>query len=262
MSLMRIAARIAAVQALKGKTLVGDNVLDSQIGALDVAADGTLRTEEERPFITVYTDAAKSEDNRLRSWVDNGATEFLFEAGVTAGHTVTDPDTGESVIYPGIPGTDASFELLLDIVARQIGDAMTDPDNEWATIFARMNMGNMSVERARTSSDSAGVRLAAQQVKLTVKLVADPARGATLKPDHPLAQFFARAATLNDPVVDEKVELMQLCLAGSVPEWNVDLRRYGHTKAEGDSLLLTTPEGAEDDVEIAEIEAQPAQVAP
>ncbi len=256
MSLMRIAARVAAVQALKGKTLVGDNVLDSQIGALDVAADGTLRTEEERPFITVYTDAAKSEGNRLRSWFDNGATEFLFEAGVTAGHTVTDPDTGESVIYPGIPGTDASFELLLDIVARQIGDAMTDPDNEWATIFARMNMGNTSVERARTSNDSGGVRLAAQQVKLTVNLMPDPARGAELKPDHPLAQFFAKAATLNDPAVNGQVELMQLCLVGSAPDWKIDLRRYGHTNIEGVNLGLVPV--ADGDIGGAVAEAQVA----
>lgn len=39
MSLARIALRIAAVEALKGKTLVGDNVLDSPNGALDVQAE-------------------------------------------------------------------------------------------------------------------------------------------------------------------------------------------------------------------------------
>jgi hypothetical protein len=255
MSLMRIAARIAAVQALKGKTLVGDNVLDSQIGALDVAADGTLRTEEESPFITVYTDAAKSEGNRLRSWLDNGATEFLFEAGITAGHTVTDPDTGESVLV-GIPATDASFELLLDIVARQIGDAMTDPDNEWATIFARMNMGNTSVERARTSNDSGGVRLAAQQIKLTVSLIADPALGAELKPEHPLAQFFAKVATLNDPAINKQAELMQICLAGSAADWKVNLRRYGHTNIEGVNLGLVPV--ADGDIGGVEAEAQVA----
>lgn len=257
MALMRIAARIAAVQALKGKTLVGDNVLDSQIGALDVAADGTLRTEEEMPFITVYTDAAKSEANRLRSWFDNGATEFLFEAGVTAGHTVTDPDTGESVLI-GIPATDGGFETVLDIVARQIGDAMTDPDNEWATIFARMHMGTTTVERARTSSDSAGVRLAAQQIKVTVSLMADPVKGADLKPEHPLAQFFAKVATLDDPVVSKQVEKMQACMAGvAVPDWKMDLRRYGHTPAEG-QLLAYVPVA---DGEIGDADAD-AQVAP
>lgn len=263
MSLMRIAARIAAVQALKGKTLVGDNVLDSQIGALDVAADGTLRSEEESPFITVYTDAGKSENNRLRSWVDNGATEFLFEMGITAAHFETDPDTGESVLVGfGLPSTDANFEFSMDLVARQIGDALTDPDNEWADIFRGMHMGNMSVERARASNDSGGVRLAAQQIKLTVDLFVDPARGTELKPVSPLGRFFTKATELDDPVVNEQIELMQACLAGSAIGWKADLRRYGLTKAEGDAMLITPVEGAEADVVIAEVVAGEAEVSP
>ena len=63
MSLTMMALRIAAVQALKaGGTLVGDNVLDSQISAIDQTADGQLRSDQQRPFIAVYTDAAKSQD--------------------------------------------------------------------------------------------------------------------------------------------------------------------------------------------------------
>ncbi|MBY3434825.1 hypothetical protein [Rhizobium laguerreae] len=260
MSLMRIAARIAAVQALKGKTLVGDNVLDSQIGALDVAADGTLRTDEESPFITVYTDAGKSESNRLRSWVDNGSTEILFEMGVTAAHIVTDPDTGESTVYPGIPGTDSAFELMLDVVARQIGDAMSDPDNGWADVFRGLHLGNATIGRARTSSDGAGVRLAAQQIKLTVDLFPDPVSGVELKPAHPLAKFFAKAAEV--PELATRVDLMQACLAGSAYDWKTNLRRYGLTRAEGDAMLLTPTEGAEDDVVIGEVVVAPSEVVP
>lgn len=257
MSLTRIAARIAAVQALKGKTLVGDNVQDSQIGALDVAADGTLRTDEESPFISVYTDAAKSDDTVLRSWVGNGSTEFLFETGVAMTHVETDPDTLESVVYPGIVATDASFEFMLDIVARQIGDALSDPTNEWAEIFRSFHHGNETVERARTSNEGGGVKLAAQQIKLTVALFVDPVRGVPLKPGHPLAKFFAKAATV--PELANKVALMQAQLAGEEFEWQTSLRRYGITRTEGDNLLVTPVEGASD--LITEIVAGPAEVA-
>lgn len=260
MSLVRIAARIAAVQALRGRTLVGDNVLDSQIGALDVTADGSLRTDEDRPFIAVYADGGKSDDEMslLRAFVPNGATEFLFESGVTTAHTVTDDDSGESVVYPGIPATDANFEFLLDIVARQIGDALNDPANEWAEIFRRFVMRFEKVERARTSNDGSGVKLAAQQVKVTATLFADPVKGAELKATHPLAKFFAKAAELDDPVVTAQVALMQQQLAGTEFIWQTDLRRYGLTKEEGDAMLLTTPDGAEADIEIVEVGAQPA----
>lgn len=263
MSLTRIAARIAAVQALKGRTLVGDNVLDSQIGALEADADGSLRTDEDRPFISVYTDAAKSEGATLRSWADNGATEFLFEMGVTAAHTEFNEDTGETTLLGvGIPGTDSAFEFLLDVVARQVGDALTDPENEWAEIFRSLFWDIDRIERARTSGDGGGVKLAAQEVRLTVNLFADPVKGETLKPASPMARFFAKAATLDDPVVTAQVALMQAQIAGTPFEWQTIQRRYGLIKDEMDALLLSTPEGAEPDIELVEIDAQPAEIVP
>ena len=277
MSLNRIAARIAAVQALRGRTLVGDNVLDSQIGALDVTADGELRTDEEKPFISVYADAAKSDENMLRSWTDNGATDFLFEMGVTAAHTEFNDETGETTLVGvGIPATDAAFEFLLDVVARQIGDTLSDPENEGAEIFRKFHRGNARIERARTSGDGSGIRLAAQQIRLTVDLVADPVRGVELNPAHPLAMFFAKAATLTvpnsahdpddenspatipDPVVTAQVALMQAQLAGSEYDWQTALRRYGMTKTEGENLLIVPPEGVEADITIIEVGAAPA----
>lgn len=277
MSLNRIAARIAAVQALRGRTLVGDNVLDSQIGALDVAADGSLRTDEERPFISIYTDAAKidGDEAALRAFVVNGETEFVFEAGVTAAHVETD-DTGVSTIYPGIPGTDAAFEVHLDLTMRQIGDALSDPENEWAEIFRKFISHFVKVERARTSGAENGVRLAAQQLRVTAVLRPDPVRGVELKPAHPLAMFFAKAATVTvpnpahdpddenspatipDPVVAAQVALMQAQLSGAEYEWQSMMRRYGLTRTEADNLLLTTPEGAEPDITVVSVDAAPA----
>lgn len=257
MSLTRIAARIAAVQALRGRTLVGDNVLDSQIGALDVAADGSLRTDEDRPFISVYADAAKSDDNVLRSWVDNGATEFLFEMGITAAHTEMDEDTGETILLGvGIPATDANFEFTLDVVARQIGDTMTDPENEWAEIFRKFLRGIDRIERARTSGDGSGIRLAAQQIKVTADLIADPLRGAELKPTHALAMFFAKAEEV--PELAATVALMQAQLSGAEYDWQIMMRRYGLTRTEADNLLLTAPEGAEADITVVNVDAAPA----
>ena len=261
MSLVRIAARIAAIQALMGRTLVGENVLDSQIGALDVDADGNLRTDEDRPFVTVYADAAKADEGlpAIRSFSENGATEFLFEAGITAAHMEFNEETGESTLIGiGIPSTDAAFEFHLDIVSRQIGDALNDPNNEWAEIFRRFTRSITKIERARTSGADNGVRLAAQQIKVTAELIADPVRGTELKSTHPMAAFFAKAAELDDPVVTAQVALMQAQLAGDEYEWETALRRYGLSRKEGDAMLLTPATGAEEDIEIDEVDAAPA----
>lgn len=259
MSLIRIAARIAAVRALRGKTLVGDNVLDSQIGALEVDAAGNLRTDEDKPFISVFTDAAMSNDTELRAFVDNGDTEILFEAGIAATQITTDPDTDESVVYAGIPATDAAFEFHLDIVARQIGDALTDPANEWAEIFRRMVREHKKIERSRTSGDDKGIRLAALQIKVTADMIADPVRGSELKETHPLARFFAKAASEDDAVLDAQCALMLAQVNGVAEyDWQTALRRYGMTRTEGDNLLVTLPSGAEADIAIVEIDTQPA----
>ena len=53
MSLIRYAVRVAAVEAVRGRTLVAGNVLDSENGSLDVLADGTLRTDQDRPFSSI-----------------------------------------------------------------------------------------------------------------------------------------------------------------------------------------------------------------
>lgn len=289
MSLNRIAARIAAVQALKGKTLVGDNVLDSEIGALDVQADQSLRTDQEKPFISVYCDGSTVKGGgELRAMVVNGHTDFLFEAGITAAHVDTDPDTDTSVVYEGIPATDDNFELHLDLVMRQISDCLTDPTNEWAGVFRMFCQSFISVERNRAAR-AEGVRLAAHQMKLVVDLWPDPVRGMELKAGHPLMRFFALAETITvpnpnrtkanpdyphnsdypriedpdapefvqDPQMAAKVAMMRAQLTGDPHDWQLALRRYGMTRGEADALLLTPAEGAEADVSVVEIDVQP-----
>lgn len=232
MSLVRIAARIAAVEALKGNTLVGDNVLDSEIGAFSQGADGATRTDEDRPFIAVYTDGSENKENALRSMSVNGVTDFIFEAGVTTTMTVTDPDTLETVVMPGIPATDKAFEFYLDMIARQIADTLTSPDNAWAEVFRGLTSTFHGIKRARTSSDSSGVRLAGQQITVSAVLVNEPARGVALAETHGLSKFFALASTLPDPVVATQIALMQAQLSGTVSDYKIMQQRFGRTNAE------------------------------
>lgn len=266
MSLIRIALRIALVEALRGRTLVGDNVLDSQIGALDVAADGSLRSDQQKAWIAVYTDAASSRDSvsdiSLRALAPNAATQILIETGVTAAQLVIDPETEQSVIYPGIPDTDAAFELHSDIVMRQVSDVLADPDNAWAEIARRFILCFRSVERLRVSGDQHGTRLAAQQMRITADVVADPVRGAVLKDGSPLKAFFGHAEatlrvpnpafpdtsddeTIVDPVVASTLALMraQIDVASTPFDWQTAMRRFGFYRAEADALLITPPAG-------------------
>lgn len=268
MSLMRIALRIAIVEALRGKTLVGNNVLDSQIGALDVAADGSLRTDQQKAWIAVYTDASSSKDGSagvsLRALAPNGATQILIETGLTAAQVIVDPETEQSVVYPGIPDTDAAFELHTDIVMRQVSDALTDPLNPWAEVVRRMILSVRTVDVLRVSGDQHGTRLAAQQMKIVADIATDPVRGVTLKDGSPLEAFFSLAErtmrvvnpafpddsmdeTIVDPVVASTLALMraQIDTTPSPFDWQTLQRRFGLYRAEADALLITPPEGVQ-----------------
>lgn len=180
MSLARIAIRIAAVEALKGKTLVGDRVLDSQISALEADADGNIQIDEETPFIAVYTDAGSTINEEIAdNWMTaNGETELVFEIGITAAMMETDPDTGVAAIVGiGIPSTDRNLEFFLDMTARQIADALRDEGNAWASIFRSLYYHVVKIERLRAASEAKGVRLAGQQIRLAVHILDDPLKG-------------------------------------------------------------------------------------
>lgn len=279
MSLVRIALRIALVEALRGRTLVGDNVLDSQIGALDVAADGSLRTDQQKAWIAVYTDASTSKDGAadvsLRALVPNGATQILIETGLTAAQVLIDPETEQSVVYPGIPDTDAAFELHSDIVMRQIADVLSDPLNGWSEVARRMILSFQSVERLRVSGDQQGTRLAAQQTRIVANLVADPVRGVPLKDGSPLNAFFDQAEatlrvpnpgypdesddeTIVEPVVASTLALMRAQIDETpLPfDWQTVQRRFGIYRAEADAMLVTPPAGVPGDTTVA-IKDQP-----
>lgn len=240
MSLIRIAARTAAVEALKGRTLVADNVLDSEIGIVDINADGELNVESKQPFIAVYSDVSVADlnDTNLRSLAENGNVELVFEAGLTAAMVERDDDGTSTLIGFGFPDTDRSMERQLDLVVRQIFDALSDPDNEWAQIFKGLTRRFTEVRRGRISTSENGARRAAQQIKLKVDLVADPVKGEPGKPDSPFGKFLQYADAHGGKELQELVQLMREQLGTVSDAETVDQRRYGYTPEERNAMLL------------------------
>ncbi len=177
MSLTMMALRIAAVEALKvGGTLVGSNVLDSQISAIDQTVDGALKTDQQRPFIAVYTDNSKAEDLGDIGLRANGRVELTFNCGVSLTMGQLNKNTGVTEVIEGLPSTDAQFEAILDVVGCQICRVLTDAANPWAQVFGNLCM-LVSKSQVRSSSAAENVRLACGQIKLTVDAYADPRLG-------------------------------------------------------------------------------------
>ncbi|MBB3996882.1 hypothetical protein [Aureimonas pseudogalii] len=231
MSIARIALRIAAVEAIKGRTDVGTNVLDSPNGALDIQANGELRTEEDKPFVSVFTDEGVAESISGRGLLENGVCVLVIEAGISVAMTQTN-DLGESVLAIGVPASDRGFEFTLGLLHRQVCDALMDPDNPWGEIWRGLANRIIKIEvgSKRTSTD--GQRLAGHQARIWVDLVNDPARGEPIDPAAPIGQFLTALAASEDP--DNRVFAAKLrqVVGGDVDlDWKAHQRRYGMTRA-------------------------------
>ncbi|MBR9651912.1 hypothetical protein [Thalassovita aquimarina] len=246
MSMTMMALRIAAVQALKaGGTLVGDNVLDSQISAIDQTADGRLRSDQQRPFIAVYTDAAKSQDLAQTGLRSNGRVDIMLNSGVSLTMAQTDKATGEASIVEGFPATDAHFEAVLDVLDVQIGRVLTDPDNEWAQVFGDFVQRYVAKEHLRSSSAAENVRLAAGQTRLTVEVLADPRLGQPLAEGGAWMRFMALMEQYDVPQLAMFRQLLGAAEAGNYAEFE---RLTGMTVKDAETLRLYTFGGVQRDV--------------
>lgn len=254
--LARLAIRIATVEALKGATFVGDNVLDSQIGALDVAADGSIRSDQEKPFLSVYTDASKVEDDlALRALHRCGQIDLTIEAGVTTAMVETDADTGESqIVGIDIPATDPAMEMFLDCVDRQVANALTDPANAWAKLWRGLSSSIVKIERKRTS-DAAGTRIAAHQTVITLDLLPDPVFGEPVAETSIWAKLLAKMDEESSPYLSA---VQMLIGDGTAARPTAQQRRFGVTLDEMRAMLDgSAVDGAEPDIVSVEAEASP-----
>ena len=189
MSLCRFALRHAAVEALRGQTLVGENVKNSDFRALDIAADGALRDKSDKPFLLIYTDDAAVEGAGSQTLWENGLVEVVIESGIATAMASFDEETGETTFAGfGVAATDAGMEAALDMIDRQVATILHG-QSEWSLLFASMHDGISKIERKRATLSDSGTRLAARQIRMWVEAKGDPAWGAELAPTHYAKRF-------------------------------------------------------------------------
>jgi hypothetical protein len=241
MSIVRIALRKACVEALRGKTLAGDAVLDSEIGAISVDEYGRTVVSGNKPFVAIYTDQATATVQHVRDLNENGDTVLILQMGVADTMVVTEPDPENpgavrNVVVPSVPDASGGFEVVLDILSRQILSTLSHGSGEFAEIWRGLVASVRKIERRCLASAETGQRFAAHQIAISCSLLPDPVDEDDLDPKVPLARFFERYAALGSEEA-ELVGVLQDLIVGPASAASVVSRKLGLTGDEAVSAF-------------------------
>ncbi|MGE8942698.1 hypothetical protein ACO2I3_12355 [Leptospira interrogans] len=241
--LNRLALRLATVRALRGRTLAGNRVADSEVAAIDDVA-----AEAAAPVVIVYTDGgsftATGRDlytTKGDGRVESGYQRLVIEIAVTQRMRV---QGGEDEAHVQ-PETDAAMEFTLDIIERQITTTLMSSIEPWAEMWRRFVMDIGPRESDRGTSMREGVRFAGRQITLSVSLPKEPPHG--VSPGPLWTDFMSLAAT--DDSLAPVVPVLEAALAGTdLADWRVLAGAYGLTEAEARALGIGPADGGDDDL--------------
>lgn len=175
MTVAREVVRRLTIEALKGNTIAGDRVKDSELGPVE-----DWIYDEAKPVIVVYTDDSTTDPGSggERDLFGSGTVDLIIEIMMTQRMQVTISETGENAWVWDMPPTDAAMEMTLGWIERQVISAISHPANEWAELWRGfvLSIGQRQSRRGNSARD--GVRFAGRQIVLPVTLIRDPAPGA------------------------------------------------------------------------------------
>jgi len=238
MTLTRAALRLATVRALRDQTMAR-RVLDSEIGAPEEIAADSDRPE---PLIVVYTDDA-SYTERLGGAgpadLDNfeGAQTLFIEMLVTQRMRLEDNNGDEALIQPP---TDRRLELAVDLIERQVKNALMDPANPWAEIWRGFITDIVSLKSQRGAWQRESGRVAGRQLDIQAVLMRDPRPGADLDRHMAWGPFLTKLEGSGNAQLIRQAADFRTALAGGSAEWDAlqDMRaRFGMTPALSAAVL-------------------------
>lgn len=248
MSLARTILRIAAVQAITGKTLAGDAVFDSDIDPIDQRV-----SETPQPLVVVYTDDDQSTPNGFSDFLQGSQVELVVEVVYAGRASVTmdadGPDGPQEAEVLQLSGRDAANEILLDMIERQVVRTLTAGQGKWSQVFRGVACNCTRRLSRRGASAEQGVRFAVRQLVLTLEPIIDPVPGMPI----PAGSVWDRALTLlEDSQFGPVARMLREDIEGQpITEWRRFAGQLG-VSLETMSAIGMGPVGAEDPVPLME----------
>ena len=176
MSVVRQLIQISAVEAVRGKTLAGNDVFDSMID--DVTG---LLKDKARPLMIFSVEEChqKSAGQGERGFLNRTTVlKFMVQLAVASGKEIRDGD--DVVILTSIGDSDAAHEATLNILDREWRTALHDESNPWTQVFRGLVLGVGNMEDRRGADPETGRKHAARYLVADLSVIAEPMPGEEL----------------------------------------------------------------------------------
>ncbi len=218
MSLVALASRVAFENAVRDRTAAGKLVMNAPKEPLDRL--------KQRPVIACYTGAMKF-DPRGRdlygSMGQDQTIELIVQIYLPPGN----------VVVEGLDMTlqDAGAGLAMDLVWRQIIDALADPANPWSEVYKTIVRSYTSFASSAVLVETEkGVRVPAREISLGCKMIPEPSMGQPLPPVWQKID----AALRTDPDAVPVADIIKTMIErpAGMPSWRITQARMGYTDAE------------------------------
>ena len=161
MSIIRSLTRIAAVEALIGKTMASDRVFDSAVTPIDQRI-----TKEKKPFITVTSDDESGPISGKAIFHGERMLDLVIEIAIGSKVEVSIEGEGNTTEVIEVPHTDPATELLLDIFEDQVLSALMGAE-QWALSFRKLMPVFKNYSSRRGAQAESGIRFAARQLVIS-----------------------------------------------------------------------------------------------
>ncbi len=190
MSIVRQLLQIAAVQAMRGRTVAKEAIFDSRIGPLPDILKG-----EEKPILVVSIEESEQpEDGGNDAGFFGRSIRFTMLVQAAVASAVSVDIDGEETVTVGIGETDAGYEATLNVLERQWRMALSKPADAWAELFRDLVLRVGVIRDARGINPKSGHRHASRFTEVVLTTVPEPvpgeesqavARGITMLEGHP-----------------------------------------------------------------------------
>ena len=213
--MVSFAVRTCTIEALRGQTMVGDEIVDSPIDPIDFA--GSIR----KPTIAVFSEAERlSPRGRSFSMTrddtpqDGHLLQLSLMAYLPAVPVV--PSPGHPDLKLDALESGAAFAF--DLIYRQMVRALTLLDTPWAALWRRSLVGDMeSVDSgAFIMTDDKGSKIPARQITLRLGVLDEPGFCGIAVP---FWTDFVAALAASDDLADYAPIIADAIKGGDFPSW-------------------------------------------